>query len=680
MIKLVRDGDRARVELVGFLGNTLFGAYRRACEGHGVRSRKVDGTWISTCALADVPGLRDALQAGGFAVEVAADLAQALTAKATAVRTDVAAARSRAAEVDAALRTRGLALFAFQRAGVDWLAPRTAALLADQMGLGKTVQALVAAPAGAPVLVIAPAAVKGVWSAEAARFRPDLAPAILSGRGSFRWPAPGEVVITNPDILPGEASKDERGRVRVVLPEALATAPQGCVLIVDEAHWAKDGKAQRTRRLRSLRDAVRAAGGRIWLLTGTPLLNRPPELWGVLEAADLARDAFGSWQRFMVLFRASANRFGGTEWGRPNAAEVAPLLQRVSLRREREAVLPDLPPKTRRNVEVNGLAWPPEGKDLADAVGAVLEAVGAEIERLLAEGLNLEAAIKAAMATADTAVQFEDVSRVRAVLATAKIPAMLAHVEAHEEEEDPLVVFSAHRAPIDALRGREGWAVITGDESAEQRTAVVEAFQAGRLRGVALTIQAGGVGLTLTRAHSELFVDCAWTPALNEQAEDRCCRIGQHSPVTVTRLVAAHAMDRRVAELLGLKEGLIAATVDASTRTEVADEAAALEAAAQAGEAVCASAPARPARRGPETAVERWAAEAIVTLSGLDPDGAAELNGVGWNKLDGPTGHSLAAQLQRQGGLTPKQWALAIRLANRYPRQVGRAPQATEEV
>jgi len=65
-------------------------------------------------------------------------------------------------------------------------------------------------------------------------------------------------------------------------------------------------------------------------------------------------------------------------------------------------------------------------------------------------------------------------------------------------------------------------------------------------------------------------------------------------------------------------------------------------------------------------------------LSGLDPDGAAVRNDAGWNKMDGPTGHSLAQQLPR--GLTDKQWALAIRLANRYPRQVGRAPQSTEVV
>jgi len=90
VIRLVRDGDRCRIELVGFLGNTLFGVYRRACEAHGVRARKVDGKWLSTCALVDVPALKAALQAGGVAVEVDAGLAQALTLKAAAIRTDQA--------------------------------------------------------------------------------------------------------------------------------------------------------------------------------------------------------------------------------------------------------------------------------------------------------------------------------------------------------------------------------------------------------------------------------------------------------------------------------------------------------------------------------------------------------------------------------------------------------------
>ena len=117
---------------------------------------------------------------------------------------------------------------------------------------------------------------------------------------------------------------------------------------------------------------------------------------------------------------------------------------------------------------------------------------------------------------------------------------------------------------IDALGKREGWAVITGDTSDVERTQVQDDFQAGKLKGVACTIKAGGVAITLTRATNEIFIDEEWTPALNAQAQDRCHRIGQTGNVQITRLVATHALDRRIAELLGEKTTRINATIEAA--------------------------------------------------------------------------------------------------------------------
>jgi SNF2 family DNA or RNA helicase len=159
---------------------------------------------------------------------------------------------------------------------------------------------------------------------------------------------------------------------------------------------------------------------------------------------------------------------------------------------------------------------------------------------------------------------FELLSAARAALATAKIPALLELVEDLEEQEEPCVIFSAHRAPIDALAEREGWAVITGDTSATKRTEIEEKFQRGELRGIGATIAAGGTAITLTRASRMIFVDRDWTPALNEQAEDRIHRIGSKKPVLYTNLVADHVLDRRIAEVLGRKRALIDASVDAA--------------------------------------------------------------------------------------------------------------------
>jgi hypothetical protein len=143
---------------------------------------------------------------------------------------------------------------------------------------------------------------------------------------------------------------------------------------------------------------------------------------------------------------------------------------------------------------------------------------------------------------------------------------MLEYVEECEDAEVPLVVFSCHTAPVMALSEREGWEVITGATSSEARAEIVRRFQAGELRGVALTIAAGGVGLTLTRAWKALFVDLDWTPALNWQAEDRICRIGQtNNKVLIVRMVSEHILDQHVLRLMSEKIAWIQGAIENTT-------------------------------------------------------------------------------------------------------------------
>ena len=554
---------------------------------------------------------------------------------------------------------------------------------------GKTIQALVAVPEGAPVIVVAPAVAKGVWAREAAAWRPDLKVTVLSGRGSFRWPAKGELLALNYDILPSA--------------EAMAAAGSpldGTTVIADEAHALKSHKAQRTARFRALGEACRAARGRAWVLTATPLLNRPPELWGVLSAAGIEREVFGTWGGFVAAFDGVKDpKWGGMRWGQPSDA-VPSLLARASVRRTRAQVLPELPTKRWTTLEV-------------DVKAGALRACDKLVAKLAKDGVDLE---QVEAAVLRDKLQFQDFSEVRAALATAKIPAMLEIVEQHEEQAEPLVVFSAHRAPIDVLAGREGWALITGDTSADERSRIEEAFQRSgdpayvgtRLRGIAATIQAGGVAITLTRAASILFVDRHWTPALNSQAEDRCCRIGQTRGVVITTLVAPHALDRRLARILTVKTALTTATlalsatpveeegvdldalaVEVTGEIEAQDRRAAerraaeskdravtrrlerrLGSAAGEGSDVEVEEEPRPARG----AVEEWVADAVLTLTGMDSDRAAVENGVGWNKADGGVGHAMAHRIESGVGLTAAHWEAARKIVRKYHGQVGREP------
>lgn len=487
----------------------------------------------------------DSLKDAGFAVQLDPTLAESLQQTIAAIRSEAQQLRGAAAEVVDHLAARGLKLWQFQTEGVAWLRTRTAGILGDDMGLGKTVQLSVAIPAKAPVLIICPAALKGNWVKELSIWRPDLYPTILSGRNSFRWPLPNEVIILNYDILPETLHREPR---------------PGTVVIADEAHAVKSTKAQRSKRFRAICKVVLKTDGRTWLATGTPILNRPPELWSLLTHIGLAEDAFGSWPTFCKLF---ARNVATGKWGDPRP-ETAERLRRVMLRRRRIDVLPDLPRKQHIDIDTP-VDLDPETLSKLDAVVAYARAHGIDIVE--------------AMENAKV-FGFESMSLVRAALATAKIPAMLEHVQNVEDSGELLVVASAHRAPIDLLATREGWKTITGDTPPEQRTAIVSAFQRGALKGIGLTIAAGGVGLTLTRAHQMLFVDLAWTPALNCQCEDRICRIGQTRGCLITRLVGDHDVERHVAMRLLEKQQIIEASVEVAAvqeggHTIVTDEAAA---------------------------------------------------------------------------------------------------------
>lgn len=430
------------------------------------------------------------------------------------------------AGVDARMRLTGLSLYPFQVVGAEYLASRDRALLCDQMGLGKSVQALAALPTSASAIIVCPAVVKGSWLAEIKKWRPDL---VASSPDKLtRWPHPGEVLIINPERLsmpPGS-------------PSHLVT------LVADEAHVFKNKKSRRHQAFVELRKTVMRADGRTWLLTATPLLNRPLELCALLEAGDLMGLSFGHFGRFYSMFQAKKGQWG-TEWGAPTP-DVADTLRKVMIRRLREDVLPELPTKIYRRIFI------PKDPVTDQLCERMLEVVGGF------RGLEK-------MITDNSAVEFGEISSLRTRLATAKIPALRALVESYVEQEEPLVVFSDHLAPPEAVANEYGFGRVTGSESATARTATVEKFQAGKLPGVAATIAAGGVGITLTRAAQVAFVDRSWVPALNAQAEDRVCRIGQTRGVVVTSLLCDHALDLRVEEVVTEKTRLINHAIDGNS-------------------------------------------------------------------------------------------------------------------
>lgn len=459
-------------------------------------------------------------------------------------------------------------LFAYQAEGVKWLHQRKRALLADEMGLGKSASALRSLPSGHGTIVVCPASLRLNWAREVYKFRPDLGVALSSGvdhltesllnrdgerarpwcarlrkfkQGELPVPGSREVVIVSFEGLP------EITNNRWLIPYALGDV----TLLIDEAHKVKNRHADRTKKVRLLRRQT----GRCLGLTGTPMEGKPIDLWGVLESLGLEKQVFGDFAGFLRAFGAKkqffAGKFAGYTFADEPVEDVSELLKPVMLRRLRRDVMKNLPPKVYADHPV----------ELSPELYAELDAIYAEWQGLEAEG----------KIAPDALPPFELMSTVRAKLAEARIDDVIDFCDRYEEEKIPLVVFCSHTEPLRALVGgdfgkpREGWGCITGETRVAMRDFYVNAFQEGMLQGLAVAAQAGGVGLTLTRAAHCLFVDQSYTPSENKQCEDRLVRIGQRaSSVLITRMRSEHALERRLVDILSGKETLIDATLGES--------------------------------------------------------------------------------------------------------------------
>ncbi len=420
----------------------------------------------------------------------------------------------------------------YQVAGSKWLRSMSACLLADEMGTGKTAQMLRALRRHDRVIVVCPASVLLAWVKQVVRWRPEFR---ITIREALRKPDEGEIVAVSQDSLP-EAPAGSR----VLLSDSLSDV----TLIVDECHGFKSYRAQRTKRLRKLA----AQCGRVWGATATPMLGSPEDLWGVLSSLKLA-GIFDGWEEFVSLCagkkrymrdrKTGALREIGHVWG-TISPEVGERLRKVMLRRTVAEVLPELPPKRYVDVPVPA---PDDLREFLDSVKAGWDAV---------EDGDLP--------------PFELLSEARAALARSRIPAALEYVR-ETAEAMPLLVFSSHVDPILAMKAIPNTGCITGQTSLADRNHLIDMFQAGMLRVLALTIDAGGVGLTLTAAGGVVFIDRDYTPALNSQAEGRAVRFGQeHQSVLIARLVSDHPLDERMNEILDEKQRLISAAIDAPVR------------------------------------------------------------------------------------------------------------------
>jgi superfamily II DNA or RNA helicase len=519
------DGDRLRLDVL-WDPDTGAGFARLPGAGDDRHSLPID-PWV-------IEALDGFLVAHGVEVDGSArPVLEALRTEhdeaAAAIRRSRATSGDEIAEAAAVL---GGELQPFQWAGVRYVLDARRAFLADEQGLGKTVQALAALEAdGAyPALVVCPASLKLNWEREAARWLPHRSIAVIEGRVAV--PPTAEITILNYEIV--AAHRDALARLR---PQAL---------VVDESHYCKNPQAKRTQAVRRLAETVARDGLRL-ALTGTPVLNHADELVSQLRVIGRLGD-FGSGARFSREFRGDASE-ARLHWH---------LRRRCFVRRLKSEVLPQLPAKRQVVVPValdNQREYRLAEKDV--------------IAWLREQPLDLST-LNAKIAATLRAERLAQLGTLQRLAARGKLHAALAWIHDFLASGEPLVVFTRHIEVQEAVLERFPGALhLLGRDSTARRDEAIRAFQdPGGPQLIVGATRVAAQGITLTRASNVAFLELEWTPAMHDQAEDRCHRIGQRDAVTAWYLLAAGTIDETMARLIQRKRGVVAAVTDGRERDD----------------------------------------------------------------------------------------------------------------
>jgi len=455
------------------------------------------------------------------------------------------------------------AAFPHQVDGVRWLDRVKSGILGDEPGVGKTFQACVASDAR--VIVVCPAAMRVEWGREMNRWRPEYRVLVVAGTKPYKQSEyeAADVIVINYDILKDHLDELLKLDIRTV--------------ICDEAQYLKNMKQrgknrelEGSQRAKSVHQLLEKGPEKRFMLTATPIMNRVIELWSLLFMVDPQR--WSSYVDFGMRFCDGKLKDQIVKGGRrirmydfsgvSNAPELHSILtSRYMLRRTKDIL--NLPPKSRRTIMI------PLPHDAARSYREAAK----DFLKWVHENGGVDALKKAKQAEA-----LVRLTTLRHFVAVAKVDAAVEWIVNHcEGTGRPLCVFAHHQdvtsVIADRLRkmefdspqdGKRAFRVgtIIGGQSEADRTRAKDAFQSGKLDVIVCSIQAAGVGLTLTAASESLFIERAWRPSDLVQAEDRIWRIGSKNACMITYLDAKDTIDELIGQMLVDKAETINAVID----------------------------------------------------------------------------------------------------------------------
>lgn len=440
-----------------------------------------------------------------------------------------------------------LTYYQHQLEGIRTLASRRNWLLADDMGLGKSVQALTVAAIdwdrgmAKRMLIVCPASLKGNWGAEIDKLT-HFTYMILDGTPTQRIAQIRDYEDSGCDVLICNYEQ-----VRTHLEDLNFTAFD--IVIYDEAHYLKNHASKRTKA------CLKLEANRHFLLTGTPMLNNVTELWPLLHRITPTRfpNFWPFKQKYALMGGFKAKQIVGIK----NEDELRDHLHALMLRRTKTEVL-DLPEKQHIQLWVDLHKRQRELYD--EAIKELTLTIDGETEDL-ENPLTRYLRLKQICGTTATVEEGTDVS--------AKLDLLVDRVEQVTSDGSPTVVFTQFRGTLAAAEARLKDAghpvfVLHGDVPAVERQGVVAEW--ARTPGAVMVgmLQVMGVGLTMTEADTCFFLDKLYVPGLNAQAEDRLHRIGQTSTVQIFQILANDTIESRIEQILTEKAELFEGIVDAS--------------------------------------------------------------------------------------------------------------------
>jgi len=457
--------------------------------------------------------------------------------------------------------------YPYQLQGISFIESRKGrALVADSMGLGKTLQALGYVQLHLekrPVVIVCPASLKLNWERECHLWlsEPGIIQ-IISGKKNG-YDLYGEILIINYDILAS-------------WQEAIIAYCKGknAILIGDEIHYCKNSQTIRTKAVKKLAKIFKHT----IFLSGTPIVNKPAEFFNSINM--IRPDLFPSYWRFMEEFTNKVynhwTKSGYSFEGAKNTDKLHKLLtETIMIRRKKEDVLKDLPPKIHSILPFEIDNKGEYNKAADDIIDWVLENEGME---------------KAQRASrAKVLVEFE---KLKQLTVKGKMATCIEWITDFLESGEKLVVFATHTKTLDILQKEFGKISVRLDGSTNQkdRQEAVDRFQGKReinrtiipIAGGGYTVEieyedipyeeqpkiflgntrAAGIGITLTAASNVMHIELPWTPGEFEQASDRCHRIGQKGTVNIWVPVALGTIEEDLAGILSSKQKTLAAVLD----------------------------------------------------------------------------------------------------------------------